>query len=80
MKREPVTITALKKYFTLGGFCGPDRLIQAERTSYNNSFEEIFHFGRVFTIKDLKKYFSLGGCCGPERLVQAKRASYNNSF
>ena len=58
--------------------------IQVERVRYNNNFEKIFHFGRVFgpgrpihwyehreqaTITDLRKYFTLGGCCGPERPI-----------
>ena len=35
---EPVTIVVFKKYFTLGGCCDPERLVRAERTSYNNSY------------------------------------------
>ena len=38
---------SFKKYFTLGGFCGPERLVWARKASYNSSFQEMFYFGRV---------------------------------
>ena len=41
--------------------------IRIERASYNNSFEEIFDFGRVLVV--LKGQY-----------IRIERASYNNSF
>ena len=61
------TITDLKKYFTLGGCCDPERLVRAERTSYNKSFWKIFHFGRVFVVLE-------------GQYIRVERASYNNKL
>ena len=50
-----------REYFTLGGCCGPERLIQAERTSYNKSFLENISLWE--------------GVCGPERPIHTDRES-----
>ena len=39
----------LKKYFTLGGCFGTERSVHTRRENkQQNSFEKIFHFGKVF--------------------------------
>ena len=49
-QREQSTITAWKKYFTLGGCTGHERPIHTYKQKEQS------------TITDLKKYFTLGGC------------------
>ena len=73
------TKIALREYFTLGGCAGPGRPIhtyeqreQATITAFDthdkNSFERIFHFGRVCWSWQANTH------------IQAERASHNNIF
>ena len=90
-EREQATITDLKKYFTLGGCCGPERPIHSYEQREQSTITDLkkyFTLGGCLVLKghciwtsyNNRKYFTLGGCCGPERPLCTGRESQQWSW